>query len=89
MCTQHCQVDSLRRTTLNPDCCVVLRLRITLQMEASITSDFPSLLALNSMRAGKYDGVATPPELAEKPKYLPTAQYKNGTVVSCLSGCGA
>jgi hypothetical protein len=57
-------------------------------MEGSITSDFPSLLALNSMRAGKYEGVATPPELADKPKYLPTQQYKNGTVVSLLPECG-
>lgn len=56
--------------------------RVSMQLEGSITSDFPSLLALNNMRSGKYDGVSTPPELSEKPKYLATAQYKNGTVVS-------
>lgn len=60
-------------------------------MEASITSDYPSLMALNSMRAGKYEGPsptsAAPSELSEKPKYLATPQYKNGTVVSARTRC--
>lgn len=58
-----------------------------LQLEASLTSDFPSLLALNSMRSGKYDGLDTPTDLAEKPKYLASPQYKNGTVVSPRQRC--
>jgi len=47
-----------------------------------MTTDFPSLMALNSLRKGKYEGALVPQELAEKPKYLATPQYKNGTVVS-------
>jgi hypothetical protein len=53
-------------------------------LETSITSDFPTLLALNTMRAGLYAGTNMPSELTEKPKYLATAQYKNGTVVSAM-----
>lgn len=59
------------------------------QMEGSITSNYPSLLALNTMRSGTYDTLLAnaPPELAEKPKYLATNLYRNGTVVSWVSSC--
>jgi hypothetical protein len=46
-----------------------------------MTSDYTSLLSLNVMRAGRYEGVDTPPELSERPKLLATPLYKNETVV--------
>lgn len=51
-------------------------------MEGSITSDFPTLMAIKSLKAGKYEGPETPSQLAEKPKLLATQLYKNGTDVS-------
>lgn len=77
----HCAPATLALYQSPPSACHQLDM-LCAQLEASLTSDFPSLMALNSMRSGKYDGVNTPPELAEKPKYLATPQYKNGTVVS-------
>jgi hypothetical protein len=58
------------------------------KLEASITTDFPSLLGLASPVVGKYEDASTPSQLAEKPKLLATAQPQNGTVVSAaLHAC--
>lgn len=58
-----------------------------MQLEASITTDFLSLMALGTPVVGKYEDPALPPQLVEKPKLLATPQYSNGTVVrSCSHG---
>jgi hypothetical protein len=54
------------------------------QLEASISTDYPSLVSLGMPVVDKYDEPSLPQQLADRDKLLATPQYSNGTLVRWL-----